>query len=205
MAWSKNAKITFALDAGVYIAGAAIQWLRDGLKIINSFDETESLARTIPDTGGVYFVPAFVGLAAPYWDQYARGTIVGITRGTAKAHIVRATLEAIAYQVAENLEVMRLDSSEPIVNMRVDGGAVVNEFLMQFQADILGIPVDVPEINETTALGAAYLAALAIGHFSGLDEINSHWKLFKRYEPTFTEDKRKIIPSHRGEASFVTY
>ncbi len=147
VAWSKNAKITFALDAGVYIAGAAIQWLRDGLKIINSFDETESLARTIPDTGGVYFVPAFVGLAAPYWDQYARGTIVGITRGTAKAHIVRATLEAIAYQVAENLEVMRLDSSEPIVNMRVDGGAVVNEFLMQFQADILGIPVDVPEIK----------------------------------------------------------
>ncbi len=193
--WSKNGKITFALDAGVYIAGAAIQWLRDGIKIIKSPDETASLAKTVSDTGGVYFVPAFVGLAAPYWDQYARGTIVGITRGTTRAHIVRATLEAIAYQVAENLEVMRLDSGKSIESMRVDGGAVVNEFLMQFQADILGIPVDVPKINETTALGAAYLAALTIGDFSDIDEISSNWKLFKRYEPKFSEDKRKTLIS----------
>ncbi|MCH7680945.1 glycerol kinase GlpK [candidate division KSB1 bacterium] len=188
--WSMDKSITFALDGGVYIAGAAIQWLRDGLGIIDEAAETEALAQSVPDTGGVLFVPAFTGLAAPYWDQYARGMMIGITGGTTRAHIVRATLEAIAFQVAENLAVMRKDSGMPIDLMRADGGAVVNQFLMQFQADILGIPVDVPVIHETTALGVAYLAALGIGDFDNLDEISSKWKLSQRYEPAITEDHR---------------
>ena len=188
--WSMGKNITFALDGGVYIAGAAIQWLRDGLGIINEAAETEGLAKSVPDTGGLHFVPAFTGLAAPYWDQYARGLMIGITGGTTRAQIVRATLEAIAFQVAENLDVMRKDSGMPIDLMRADGGAVVNQFLMQFQADILGIPVDVPVIHETTALGVAYLAALGIGDFDNLDEISSNWKLSQRYEPAITEDHR---------------
>lgn len=191
--WGIDKNITYALDGGVYITGAAIQWLRDGLKIINDAAETEELARSVPDTGGVYFVPAFTGLAAPYWDQYARGMMIGITGGTTRAHIVRATLEAIAFQVAENLEVMQKDSGISIDVMRVDGGAVVNQFLMQFQADILGIPVDVPIINETTALGSAYLAALGIGDFNSLDAISDNWKLRKRYLPSIGEDERKLL------------
>ena len=191
--WSLDNKITYALDGGVYIGGAAVQWLRDGLEIIKSADETEALAKSVPNTGGIYFVPAFTGLAAPYWDQYARGTIIGITGGTRREHIVRATLEAIAYQVAENLEVMQEDSGIKIETMRADGGAVVNEFLMQFQADVLGIPVDVPVINETTALGAAYLSALGVGDFNSVKEINSNWKLNKRYVPSIDKDQRESM------------
>ncbi len=191
--WSIDKKITYALDGGVYIAGAAIQWLRDGIKIINSADETEVLAKSVPDSGGVYFVPAFTGLAAPYWDQYARGMMIGITGGTTRAQIVRATLEAIAFQVAENLEVMRKDSGINIDTMRADGGAIVNEFLMQFQADILGIPIDVPVINETTALGAAFLGALGVGEFNSVEDIKSIWKLNKRYVPSIGEDERKTL------------
>ncbi|PWJ51091.1 glycerol kinase GlpK [Faecalicatena contorta] len=181
---------TFALDGGIYIAGAAVQWLRDKLKIIESAGETEEIAKSVPDTGGVFFVPAFSGLAAPHWDQYARGTIVGITGGTTKEQIVRATLESMAYQVKDNLDVMTGDSGIPIEVMRVDGGAAVNDFLMQFQADILGIPVDVPVITETTALGAAYLAAYGIGEFKSLDDIKGKWKLKKRYEPKMDEETR---------------
>ncbi len=188
--WSLDNKLTYALDGGVYIGGAAIQWLRDGLKIIDSARETEALAQSVPDSGGLYFVPAFTGLAAPYWDQYARGMMIGITGGITKAHLVRATLESIAFQVAENLQVMRRDSKMNIEVMRVDGGAVVNTFLMQFQADILGIAVDVPEINETTALGAAYLAALGIGDFSTIDDISEYWKLKKRYLPSIDSEQR---------------
>jgi len=191
--WSIDKKVTYALDGGVYIAGAAVQWLRDGLKIIKSPDETEVMAKSVADTGGVYFVPAFTGLAAPYWDQYARGMLIGITGGTTREHIVRATLEAIAFQVAENLDVMQKDSDMSIDIMRADGGAVVNEFLMQFQADILGIPVDVPVINETTALGAAYLAALGMGDFNSADSIKGNWKLNKRYLPSINEDQRKSM------------
>lgn len=191
--WSMDKSITYALDGGVYIAGAAIQWLRDGLEIIHEAAETEALAKSVPDTGGVYFVPAFTGLAAPYWDQYARGMMIGITGGTTRAHIVRATLEAIAFQVAENLEIMRKDSGMSIDLMRADGGAVVNQFLMQFQADILGIPVDVPVVHETTALGVAYLAALGLGDFDNPDAISSKWKLSKRYEPGMTEDQRQQL------------
>ena len=191
--WGIGDDITYALDGGVYITGAAIQWLRDGIQIIESAAETEAMAQSVPDTGGVCFVPAFVGLAAPYWDQYARGMMIGITGGTKRAHLVRATLEATAFQVAENLEVMRMDSGMAIDVMRVDGGAVVNEFLMQFQADILGIPVDVPEIHETTALGAAFLAALGIGDVSSLEEIAAKWKLARRYEPNLSEDRRQAL------------
>ncbi len=191
--WSIDKKVTYALDGGVYIAGAAIQWLRDGLKIINSADETEALAKSVSDSGGVFFVPAFTGLAAPYWDQYARGMMIGITGGTTRAHIVRATLEAIAFQVAENLEVMRKDSGFSIDTMRADGGAVVNEFLMQFQTDILGIPIDVPVINETTALGAAFLGALGIGDFNSVEDISNIWKLNRRYEPSIGDDERNSL------------
>lgn len=193
VAWGLDNKITFALDGGVYITGAAVQWLRDGIKIIDNVSETEAMAMSVKDSGGVYFVPAFVGLAAPYWDQYARGTFVGITGGTTRAHIVRATLESIAFQVNEILQVMKKDSGIDIKVMRVDGGAVVNEFLMQFQADILGIPVDVPVINETTALGAAYLAALGVGEFKSLDELEDKWKLKKRYEPKMSKEEREAL------------
>ncbi len=188
--WRYRGRTTYALDGGVYIAGAAVQWLRDGLGIIESAAETDALARSVPDSGGISFVPAFAGLAAPYWDQYARGMLIGITGGTSRAHIVRATLEAIALQVRENLDVMRQDSGIAIEAMRADGGAVVNEFLMQFQADILGIPVDVPVINETTALGAAYLAALGLGDFTDVDAIAGQWKLGRRYEPHISPDQR---------------
>lgn len=199
VAWGLDNKMTFALDGGVYIAGAAIQWLKDGLQIIDTAEETESLAKSVPNTGGLYFVPAFTGLAAPYWDQYARGMMIGITGGTTRAHIVRATLESIAFQVKENLDVMQKDSGIDIQVMRVDGGSVKNEFLMQFQADLLGIPVDVPVITETTALGSAYLAALAIGELKSLDEIASKWKLRKRYLPQITADEReKLIKSWRS-------
>ncbi len=183
-------KMTFALDGGIYIAGAAVQWLRDRLKIITNAAQTEEMARKVPNTGGVYFVPAFSGLAAPHWDQYARGTMVGITGGTEQEHIVRATLESVAYQVKDNLDVMIGDSGIDIDVMRVDGGMSANDFLMQFQADILGVPVDVPVISETTALGAAYLAAYGIGEFKSLDEIQSKWKLRKRFEPQMDAETR---------------
>ncbi|MBE6069313.1 MAG: glycerol kinase GlpK [Clostridium lundense] len=199
--WGINGKnITFALDGGIYIAGAAVQWLRDGIKIIGKASETEEMAKSVENTGGVYFVPAFAGLAAPHWDQYARGTIVGITGGTTREHIARATLESIAYQVKDNLDVMVKDSGIPIEVMRVDGGAVANDFLMQFQADILGIPVDVPVITETTALGAAYLAAYGIGEFHDLKELSSNWKLYKRYEPNMSSEKREELLHHWHKA-----
>ena len=191
--WGIDNQLTFALDAGVYTAGAAIQWLRDGIKIIDNPSQTEEMANSVSDTGGVYFVPAFSGLASPYWDQYARGMMIGITGGTTREHIVRATLESIAYQVKDNLDIMVKDSNIDIKCMRVDGGLVQNEFLMQFQADILGIPVDVPVITETTALGAAYMAALGIGEFKNLNDLRQNWKLMKRYEPKMGEEERKEL------------
>lgn len=191
VAWGLNGKkLSFALDGGIYIAGAAVQWLRDKMRIIEKASDTEAIAAGIPDTGGVYFVPAFAGLAAPHWDQYARGTIVGVTGGTTREQIIRATLESEAYQVRDNLDVMRSDSGMPIEVMRVDGGAVINDFLMQFQSDILGIPVDVPVITETSALGAAYLAAYGVGEFQSLDDISGMWHLKKRFEPNMSADRR---------------
>jgi len=193
VAWGLNGKMTFALDGGVYVTGAATQWLRDGLKIIDNADQTEAMAVAAGNNGDVYFVPAFSGLAAPHWDSYARGTIIGITGGTTREQIVRACLEATAYQVKDNLDVMKLDANIPITAMRVDGGAVANGFLMQFQADILGIPVDIAAVHDTTPLGAAYLAALAIGDFHDLDEIQAKWKLERSYEPKMSVTRGKLF------------
>ncbi|MCH8225491.1 MAG: glycerol kinase GlpK [Chloroflexi bacterium] len=190
IAWQRHGQKTqYALEGSVFITGAAIQWLRDGLGIIEKASDTEEIARSVADTGGVYFVPAFAGLGAPHWDMYARGTIVGLTGGTTRAHIVRATLEAIAYQVRDVLEVMRPSTKLEIPLLRADGGGAANAFLMQFQADILGIPVDVPEIAETTALGAAYLAGLAVGFWGSQQELTGQWSLNAHYEPRMSREE----------------
>lgn len=183
----------YALEGSVFIAGAVVQWLRDELQLISHARETEGLAMSIPDAGGVYLVPAFVGLGAPYWDQYARGTIVGLTRGSGKAHIARAALEAIAYQTRDVVDAMLADSDLKLQTLRVDGGATANNFLMQFQADILGVPVERPVVTETTALGAAYLAGLAVGYWRSLDEIASQWQRERLFEPTMSTDQRDSL------------
>lgn len=183
----------YALEGSVFIAGAAVQWLRDEMKLITNAAETEPLARSIANTGGVYVVPAFVGLGAPYWDQYARGAIVGLTRGSGRAQIVRATLESIAYQTRDVLEAMRADSGLSVQALRVDGGAVRNDFLMQFQADILNVPVQRPVVTETTALGAAYLAGLAVGYWSSQAEIAAQWALEKTFEPQMPSNERVAL------------
>ena len=193
VAWQLNGKRSYCLDGAIYISGAAIQWLRDGLKIVSSASETERRARSVPDTNGVYFVPSFTGLAAPYWDSYARGTMVGITAGTTQEHIIRAALEATAYQVKDVLDHMVQDTNVPISVMRCDGGATANGFLMQFQSDILGIPLDIPKITETTALGAAYMAALGVGEFSSPEEICKNWVLDRCFEPRMSADQRESM------------
>lgn len=193
VAWQLGKKRTYCLDGAIYISGAAVQWLRDGLKIIESAAETGKRALSVPNTNGVYFVPSFTGLAAPYWDSYARGTLVGITAGTTQEHIIRATLEASAYQVKDVLDRMVEDTNVPISVMRCDGGATANEFLMQFQSDILGIPLDIPKITDTTALGAAYMAALGIGDFADISDICKHWTLDRRYEPKMSVDQRESL------------
>jgi glycerol kinase len=187
---AQGGKADYMLEGSVFNAGAAVQWLRDGLGIINSSAEVEALAASVPDTGGVFFVPAFAGLGAPYWDAYARGTIVGISRGTTRAHIARATLAGIAYQSADVLEAMQKDAGIKLKELRVDGGAARNDLLMQFQADVLGVPVVRPVVTETTALGAAYLAGLAVGYWSSLEEIESQWQAEKRFEPAMPEEER---------------
>jgi len=186
-------KLTYALEGSIFVTGAAVQWLRDGLKAIRSSVEVESLSRTVTDNGGVYVVPAFVGLGAPYWDPYARGTIVGLTRGTEIGHIARATLESMCYQTRDVLEAMTADSNITASTLRVDGGAVVNNLLMQFQADILGIPVQRPEIAETTALGAAYLAGLAVGVWKDQQELSRLWSIDRTFEPKMGKDQRESL------------
>ncbi|HEY8488818.1 MAG TPA: glycerol kinase GlpK [Thermaerobacter sp.] len=193
VAWGVDGKVEYALEGSIFIAGAVVQWLRDELKIIEKAADTEPLARSVDDTGGVYLVPAFAGLGAPYWDPYARGTIVGITRGTSRAHLARAALEAIAYQTRDVLGAMEADSGLTLSALRVDGGAVVNNFLMQFQADLLGVPVDRPVVNETTALGAAYLAGLAVGFWRNREEIEQFWQRDRRFEPAMPEDERERL------------
>jgi glycerol kinase len=185
-----SSKIDYMLEGSVFMAGATVQWLRDGLGIIRNSSEVEALALSVPDTAGVAFVPAFAGLGAPYWDAYARGTIVGMTRGTTKAHIARAALESIAYQSADVLDAMQKDSSIQLNELRVDGGAARNDLLMQFQADILGVPVVRPVVTETTALGAAYLAGLAVGFWSSQDEIAAQWQMDRRFAPRMSQDER---------------
>lgn len=192
-AWRIGGRTTYALDGGVYIAGAATGWLRDGLKIIRSASETEEMALRAGSNGGVYFVPAFTGLAAPYWDSYARGTMLGITGGTTREHIVRATLEATAYQVYDLTKLMEQESQTPIQVMRCDGGAVANRFLMQFQADLLGIPLHIPTITDTTALGAAFAAAIGLGWYSSPEEMTPFWQLSHCYEPHMSADERDSL------------
>lgn len=183
----------YCLEGSIFIAGAAIQWLRDELKLIQTAAESESVATSVSSSDGVYVVPAFVGMGAPYWDQYARGTIVGLTRGSGRAHIVRATLESIAYQTRDVLEAMQADSGLAIPALRVDGGAVANDFLMQFQSDVIGVPVQRPAVTETTALGAAYLAGLATGYWSSQDEIARQWRIEKSFEPRMGADQREAL------------
>lgn len=183
IAWGVDGKVEYALEGSIFIAGAAVQWLRDELKVIRDAEDTEYMAGKVQDSNGVYVVPAFVGLGAPYWDMYARGAILGLTRGVRAEHIIRATLESIAYQTREVLEAMEEDAGIRLKSLRVDGGAVANNFLMQFQADILDVPVDRPRITETTALGAAYLAGLAVGFWSGKEEIAENWKVECQFRP----------------------
>lgn len=183
----------YAVEGAIFIAGAAVQWLRDELGLLASAAESEAVAASVPDCGGVYFVPAFVGLGAPHWDSAARGTISGLTRGAGRAHIVRATLESIAYQTREMIEAMEADSGQPLAELRVDGGASANNFLMQFQADILGKRIVRPADIETTALGAAYLAGLAVGVWKSLEELEQFWRAGRVFEPAMPEDRRETL------------
>ncbi|MBC7502416.1 MAG: glycerol kinase GlpK, partial [Herminiimonas sp.] len=183
-------KTDYMLEGSVFMAGATVQWLRDGLGIIRDSSEVEALATSVPDTDGVVFVPAFSGLGAPYWDAHARGTIVGMTRGTTKAHIARAALDSIAYQTVDVLQAMQKDALIELTELRVDGGAARNDLLMQSQANILGVPVVRPVVTETTALGAAYLAGLAIGFWSSQQEIAAQWQMQRRFEPNMGADER---------------
>jgi glycerol kinase len=194
IAWKTgDAPVQYALEGSIFVAGAAVQWLRDELQIINDSAETGDLAASVPDTGGVYVVPAFVGLGAPYWDAYARGTIIGLTRGSNRAHIVRATLEAVAYQSRDVVDAMQADAGLDLQALRVDGGMVRNDFLMQFQADILGVPVQRPAVTETTALGAAYLAGQAVGFYPAQEALQGQWRVARTYEPQMSADQRDAL------------
>jgi glycerol kinase len=189
VAWKLNNKVEYALEGSIFIGGAVVQWLRDGLQIIRSSSEVESLAATVSNTDGVYVVPAFAGLGAPHWNQYARGSMFGLTRGSTHAHIARAALESIAYQTTDVLKAMESDSGISIKELRVDGGATINNLLMQFQSDILQVPVIRPRVYETTALGAAYLAGLAVGYWSSVEEVQKQWQLDKTFTPAMPAEK----------------
>jgi glycerol kinase len=192
IAWGIDGKVEYALEGSIFVAGSAIQWLRDGLRMFRDSADTEKYAVRVESTEGVYVVPAFVGLGAPYWDSDVRGAVFGLTRGTSKEHFIRATLESLAYQTKDVLDAMEADSGITLKTLRVDGGAVRNDFLMQFQSDLLNVPVERPVINETTALGAAYLAGLAVGFWQDRSEIKNHWQLEQSFEP-------KMEPSRRDE------
>ncbi|HSW57189.1 MAG TPA: glycerol kinase GlpK [Dehalococcoidales bacterium] len=193
IAWGLQDKIYYALEGSIFVTGAAVQWLRDGLKIISNAAESETLARAVPDTGGVYFVPAFAGLGAPHWDMYARGTVLGLTRGTTRQHIVRATLESIAYQVRDVAEAFQAETGQSIRQLRVDGGGSANRFLMQFQSDILNIPIQVAAVNESTAMGAGHLAGLAGGFWTDKSELGRLWQASETFEPGMTADQRQYL------------
>ena len=200
VAWRIGNRTEYALEGSIFIAGAVVQWLRDGLGIISSSSEVEALASQAPDNGGVYVVPAFAGLGAPHWDQYARGTIIGLTRGSTKAHIARAALEGIAYQVADVLRAMESDAKIRLKELRVDGGACANNLLMQFQADLLGVPVVRPRVSETTALGAAYLAGLGVGFWKDTSEIAAQWQTDRRFVPAMKSSDRKKLTAGWNKA-----
>jgi len=193
VAWKRNLALEYALEGSVFIAGAVVQWLRDGLKIIRSAPEVETLASSVPDNGGVYFVPAFAGLGAPHWDAYARGALFGLTRGATGAHIARAALESIALQSADVLRAMERDAGITLAELRVDGGAAANDLLMQIQADVLGVPVVRPRVVETTALGAAYLAGLAVNYWRGDDDIRNNWHVDRAFEPAMSRDRAETL------------
>ena len=196
VAWKIGDKVNYALEGSIFVGGSVVQWLRDGLHVINSSSEVEALASQVPDTNGVYFVPALTGLGAPWWDQYARGTITGISRGTTTAHIARAALEGIAYQTMDITAAMSRDAGIPLRELKVDGGASRNNLLMQFQADILGTKVIRPQVVETTAMGAAYLAGLAVGYWSSIDEIRKQWQVDRIFEPSW--DEKQIQTARSG-------
>lgn len=200
IAWDRANKVDYAIEGSVFVGGAIVQWLRDGLKIIRDSSEIEALAKSVDDNGGVYLVPALAGLGAPHWDPYARGTIVGITRGTTSAHIARAALEGIAFEVSDLVRVMEKDTGNKLKELRVDGGAAANDLLMQFQADILGTPVIRPKILETTALGAAYMAGLAVGYWKSIDDIAANWQVDRRFEPQMEESQRADLLERWNEA-----
>jgi glycerol kinase len=200
VAWRTGPQADYAIEGSVFIGGAVVQWLRDGLGLIKSSADVESLAASVPDCGGVYLVPAFAGLGAPHWDQYARGTITGLTRGTTAGHFARAALEGIAFQVADVLEVMQQDSAIPVHELRVDGGASANTLLLQFQADLLQVPVVRPKVAETTALGAASLAGLAVGFWKDRAEVGKAWQPDRTFEPAKTPDEVAHRRSRWAEA-----
>ena len=206
VAWKIGNKTEYALEGSIFIAGAVVQWLRDGLEFFRSAAEIEAMAAEVADTGGVYLVPAFAGLGAPHWDQYARGTIVGITRGTTKAHLARAALEGIVLQVRDVLTAMQADSGIKLKELRVDGGASANDLLMQLQADLLNVPVVRPKVTETTALGAAYLAGLAVGYWKSREDIAKQWQIDRRFAPAMKAATRTQITKgweralHRAKA-----
>jgi glycerol kinase len=189
VAWQRDGKVDYALEGSVFIGGAVVQWLRDGLKVIRSAGEIEALAASVPDNGGVYLVPAFAGLGAPHWDAYARGAMFGLTRGTTSAHLARAALESIAFQSAEVLSAMQKDAAIRLTELRVDGGATANNLLMQFQADLLGVPVVRPKVLETTALGAGYLAGLALGYWKDAADVAANWQQDRVFEPTMRRER----------------
>ncbi len=200
VAWKLGGQLVYALEGSVFVGGAVVHWLRDGLGIIKSSAEVETLARSVPDSGDVYVVPAFTGLGAPHWDPYARGAIVGITRGTTAAHIARAAVDSIALQVADLTDAMRNDASSALTELRVDGGASVNDGLLQYQADVMQLPVVRPKVTETTALGAAYLAGLATGVWKRLDVIAQHWQVDRRFEPAMSADEAASIRARWTQA-----
>ena len=189
IAWERDQQVHYALEGSVFIGGAVVQWLRDGLGLIEKSSDVEALAASVEDNGGVYFVPAFAGLGSPHWDAYARGTVIGLTRGSTGGHIARAALESIAFQSAELLAAMQADAARPLLELRVDGGATSNDLLIQFQADLLGVPVVRPQVTETTALGAAYLAGLAVGFWSSEAELAANWRVDRRFDPMMSRDQ----------------
>ena len=196
VAWKRGDTLDYALEGSVFIAGAVVQWLRDGLQIIRSASDVEPLAASVEDSGGVYFVPAFAGLGAPHWDAYARGSVFGLTRGTTGGHLARAALESIAFQSADVLDAMQKDAGITLSELRVDGGATSNDLLMQFQADVLGVPVVRPKVLETTALGAAYLAGLAVGYWKSDADVTSNWRVDRRFEPAMSRER--VAEMRRG-------
>lgn len=202
IAWQIGNKVNYALEGSIYVGGSVVQWLRDGLGIINSSSDVETLAQSVPDSGGVYFVPALTGLAAPYWDPYARGTIVGITRGTTAAHIARAALDGIAFQTYDIAQAMAKDMNDRLTELKVDGGASRNNLLMQFQADLLGIDVVRPKITETTAIGAAYLAGLGVGYWDSVDELRRQWKVERTFTPNL--DSETVRTAREGWADAIS-